>query len=120
MPASSDDSIEASNFGPKPLTPRSRWPSTAARNASSESIPSSSKSLRARFGPRPGRRVMSSSPAGYFARSFTAEGMSPVSMSATIFSSSVLPIPGSDVTAPLRASPATETVASRAAFAADR
>ena len=43
---------------------------------------------------------MSSSPAGYFARSLTAAGMSPVSSSATIFSSSVLPIPGSDVTVP--------------------
>ncbi len=63
---------------------------------------------------------MSSRPAGYFARSLTADGMSPVSISATIFSSSVLPMPGSEVTVPLRASAATDTVASRAAFAAER
>ena len=71
---------------------------------SSESIPSSSKSRRARLGPRPGRRVISSSPGGYFARSFSAAGMSPVSSSATSFSSSVLPMPGSVVTRPSRVS----------------
>ena len=54
----------ASNFGPKPLTPRRRSCSAASRSASSESMPSSSKSLRARFGPRPGSRVMSTSPGG--------------------------------------------------------
>ena len=83
-------------------------------------MPSSSNSFRARLGPSPGRRVIASSPAGYFARSLTADGMSPVSSSATIFSSSVLPIPGNEVTVPLRVSAATDTVASRAAFAAER
>ena len=75
---------------------------------------------RAFFGPRPGRRVISISPGGYFARSFSAAGIVPVSSSATSFSSSVLPIPGSEVTVPARVSAATETVASRAAFAAER
>ena len=50
----------------------------AARSVDSESIPSSSKSLRARLGPSPGRRVISSSPGGYFARSFSAAGIVPV------------------------------------------
>ncbi|HEV2777731.1 MAG TPA: helix-hairpin-helix domain-containing protein, partial [Solirubrobacteraceae bacterium] len=59
------------------------------------------------FGPSPGRRVMSRSPGVYFARSFSAAGIVPVSSSATSFSSSVLPIPGSDVTSPRRVRPAT-------------
>ena len=80
--------------GRSPRTSRSCSPSAAARSASSESMPSSSKSLRARLGPRPGRRVMSISPGGNFARSFSAAGIVPVSSSATIFSSSVLPMPG--------------------------
>ena len=70
---------------------RSR-PPRAARRASR--CPSSSKSLRARLGPRPGSRVMSIRPGGNFARSFSAAGIVPVSSSATIFSSSVLPIAG--------------------------
>ena len=88
--------------------------SAAARSIASESMPSSVKSLRARLGPRPGSRVISSRPGGYFARSFSAAGIVPVSSSATSFSSSVLPMPGSDVTVPARVSAATDTVASRA------
>ena len=38
-------------------------------------MPSSSNSRRARLGPRPGRRVISSRPGGYFARSFSAAGI---------------------------------------------
>ena len=41
--------------------------------------------------PRPGMRVNRTSSPGNFARSFTAAGMSPVSSSARIFSSSVFP-----------------------------
>jgi hypothetical protein len=52
------------------------------------------------------------------ARSFTAAGMSPVSSSARIFSSSVLPIPGNSVTRPSRVIASTETAASRTALAA--
>ena len=58
----------------------------------------------ARLGPKPGRCMTEISPTGNFARSFTSVGMSPVSSSASSFSSSVLPIPGSSVTRPSRAS----------------
>ena len=60
------------------------------------------------------------SPVGNFARSLTADGMSPVSSSARSFSSSVLPIPGSDVTVPSRVIAMIDTDASRTAFAAVR
>ena len=60
------------------------------------------------------------SPDGNFARSLTADGMSPVSSSARSFSSSVLPIPGTDVTLPSRVSAMIDTEASRTALAAVR
>ncbi len=119
-PAANAASTASSNLGPKPLTPRSFWPSAASRNASSESMPSSSKSLRARLGPRPGRRVRSISPGGNLARSFSAAGIVPVSNSACSFSSSVLPMPGRLVTRPSRVRALTETDASRTALAALR
>ena len=59
-------------------------------------------------------------PTGIFARSFTAVGMSPVSSSAISFSSSVLPMFGSSVTLPSRASCMTETDESRTVRAALR
>ncbi len=59
-------------------------------------------------------------PAGNLARSLTADGMSPVSSSARSFSSSVLPIPGTDVTLPWRVRSMIETEASRTALAAVR
>ena len=71
-----------------------------------ESIPSSSNSRRARLGPRPGRCVICTSPGGYFARSLTSAGISPVSASARTFSWIVAPIPGSSVARPARASAA--------------
>ena len=88
---------------PRPCSPKPRsarmWPaSAAARSASSESMPSSSYSRRARLGPKPGRCITGIRPAGNFARSLTAAGMSPVSSSARSFSSSVLPMSGSSVT----------------------
>ena len=113
-------STDSSNLGPKPLTPRSFCSAAAVRSASSESIPSSSKSLRARLGPRPGSRVRSISPGGNLARSFSAAGIVPVSSSALSFSSSVLPIPGSVVTRPSRVSALTDVDASRTALAALR
>src|SRR3982751_1560628 len=65
--------------------------------------------MRARLGPRPGTaRVISISPGGNFARSFSADGVSPVSSRVMIFSCSVLPIPGSCVARPARASAATD------------
>ena len=81
---------------------------------------SSSKSLRAFFGPRPGSRVMSTSPGGYLPRSFSTAGMVPVSRSCRTFSSSVFPIPGSVVTVPARVSAAMDRGASRTVFAAVR
>ena len=63
---------------------------------------------------------MSTRPGGNFPRSFSTAGIEPVSISATIFSSSVLPIPGSSVTRPSRAIAATEVGASRTALAALR
>jgi hypothetical protein len=76
--------------------------------------------LAGALGPEPGSRVMSTSPGGNFARSFSSAGIVPVSSRATSFSSSVLPIPGSVVTRPSRVSAATPTGASRTALAALR
>ena len=65
-------------------------------------------------------RVIATSPAGNLARSFSAAGIVPVSSSARIFSCRVAPIPGSSVALPSRASPATDTDASRTRLAALR
>ena len=83
-------------------------------------MPSSWCSRRARLGPRPGRRVIAIRPGGNFARSFSAAGIVPVSISARIFSCSVLPIPGSSLARPSRASAPTDVEASRTLFAAVR
>ena len=53
--------------------------------------------------------VIATSPGGKRARSFTAAGISPVSIRSVIFCSSVAPIPGSSVTRPSRVSAATDT-----------
>jgi hypothetical protein len=53
-------------------------------------------------------------------RSFCSAGIVPVSIIAWIFSSSVRPIPGSDVTRPCFVSSATDTVALRTFLAAVR
>ena len=60
------------------------------------------------------------SPGGNLSRSFLEVGMSPVSSSALIFSSSVLPTPLSSVTRPSRDRPTTDTEDSRTALAAVR
>ncbi len=119
-PAASASRMLSSAFGPKPLSSRSRCSSAAFFSSSSEAISSSSKSLRARFGPSPGSRVISTRPGGYFALSFSAEGIEPVSSSVLSFSSIVLPMPGSSVTVPARVISATDAPASRIAFAALR
>ena len=115
---SSAASTFSSTFSPSPRTERIRCASAAALRSSSELIPSSSKSRRAVFAPSPGIRVTEISVVGNCARNLTAEGMSPVSSSRSIFSASVLPTPGSSVARPARASSATETGHSRIAFAA--
>jgi hypothetical protein len=65
--------------GPKPFRPRIFSFSAASLSASSESMPSSSKSRRAFFGPRPGSQVISIRPGGNFFLSFSAAGIEPVS-----------------------------------------
>ena len=89
---------------PDPLSLRAASPSSSRLLT-----PSSSKSRRAVFAPTPGILVTSTRLGGYFAFSFTAEGISPVSIRATIFSCSVLPTPGSSVARPARASSSTDT-----------
>ena len=110
----------SSAFGPNPFSDRIRWSSAAVRSASSESIPSSSNSRRARLGPSPGSRVISIRPAGTSRRSLTAAGIAPSSASASTFSWMIAPTPGSSVARPWRASAATDTGASRTALAALR
>ena len=65
-------------------------------------------------------RVTSTSPAGIFAFSLSADGIEPVSSSASIFSAIVLPTPESSSTRPCFAISSTETPASRIALAALR
>ena len=92
-PAASAASMLSSAFAPKPRRPRICSASAAFLSASSESIASSSNSLRAFFGPSPGMRVTSTRPGGNLALSLSADGIVPVSSSAPIFSSIVLPTP---------------------------
>ena len=110
----------SSALRPNPRRPRRRPSSTAARSASSESTPISSCSRFARLGPNPGRCMTEMRPTGIRSRNFTSVGMSPVSSSASTFSSSVLPIPGRSVMRPSRASCATDTEVSRTVRAALR
>ncbi len=65
-------------------------------------------------------RVTAIRPSGMRAFSLSADGIEPVSSSASIFSSIVLPTPASSVTVPARVLSATDTPASRIAFAALR
>jgi hypothetical protein len=65
-------------------------------------------------------RVISTSPDGMRCFSLSAEGIEPVSSSASIFSAIVLPTPASSTARPCLASSATETPASRIALAAFR
>ena len=112
--------IASSALGPNPLSARIFCSSAAVRSDSSESIPSSSYSRRARLGPSPGRRVIAISPGGNFARILTSAGISPSSASAMIFSWMIAPTPTSSVARPSRASAVTDTGASRIALAALR
>ena len=65
-------------------------------------------------------RVIAMRPAGMRAFSLSAEGIEPVSSSTSILSAMVFPTPASWSTRPSRAISATETPASRMAFAALR
>ncbi len=64
--------------------------------------------------------MIATTPGGKRARSFSAAGIDPVRTSVSIFSWSVLPIPGSSLARPSSASAATDTDASRTLFAALR
>ena len=105
-PAASAASTFSSALAPKPGT-SFRRPCSAGRRAGRRATrrPSSSYSSRARLGPRPGMRVTSTRPDGIRAFSLSADGIEPVSSSASIFSAIVLPTPASSVDATL-ASPA--------------
>ena len=65
-------------------------------------------------------RVISTSPTGIFALSFSAAVIEPVSSSWSIFSAIVLPTPASSSARPSLASSATDTPDSRIALAALR
>ena len=119
--SSSALSTLSSSFGPSPRTVRRRWASAASRSACSESIAElgvqQPRALRAEAGQArdrdQARRELRPQP-------LAPRGSSPVCTSARIFSWSVLPIPGSSLARPSRASAATDTDASRTAFAAVR
>ena len=100
----------SSTLAPNPRSPRICCRSAAARSASSESMPSSSYSRRARLGPKPGRCMTEISPAGNLRAQLDAPpGCRRSRRARAIFSSSVLPMFGSSVTRPSRASAATDT-----------
>src|SRR5205823_14766216 len=65
-------------------------------------ISSSSNSLRARFGPSPGNRVISTSPGGKLALSLTAAGIAPSAESASTFSWIVAPTRSEEHTSELQ------------------
>ncbi len=119
-PAANAAMTFSSALSPKPGTSLSRPSSAALRRSSSELTPRLSWSSLTRLGPRPGMRVISTRPAGILAFSLSAEGIEPVSSSASIFSAMVLPTPDSSSTRPERAISSTDTPESRIAFAALR
>ena len=118
---SSAASMLSSNFGPSPSTAAQPLPSAASRSASSESTPSSACSSRARFGPRPGRRVIAISPGGNFARSRSAAGIvAGLGERQDLLLQGLADARAARWRGPARASAATDTVASRTALAAVR
>ena len=112
--------IFSSVFAPSPARPRSRSPSAAAFSSASVVTPSSFQIRAAVFGPRPGSRMKSTTSGGTAAFFFPSASISPVSTIWTIFSSIVLPIPGSSFALPSSASCATEPAVSRMRVAARR
>ncbi len=108
----------SSTLAPSPLTSRIRSCSAASRSPSRSLTPSSSYRRRAVLAPRPGTRVTSTSEAGNFALSLSAEGIEPVSIRVSTFWAIVLPNPGSSVSLPSLASCSSETGLSVAVRAA--
>ena len=109
-------------LAPKPGTSASRPASAASRSSSSESTPSCScRSARA-LGPEPrDARDLHQARPGSAPRSLSADGIEPLSSSASIFSAIVLPTPASSSALPVRApAPPPTRPASRIALAALR
>ena len=119
-PAASAARTFSSAFFPKPFTSLSCPLSAALRRSSIEFTPTWSWSSLARLGPSPGMRVTSTRPDGIRCFSLSADGIDPVSSSASIFSAIVFPTPASSAARPCFASSSTDTPASRIAFAALR
>ena len=105
---------------PKPESVRSCSASAAVRRSATVVIPSSFQILAADFGPSPGSRMKLTTSGGTCALRFVRACISPSSTIWTIFSSIVLPIPGSSLAAPSSASWATEPGVSRIRVAARR
>ena len=94
-PASSAFRIFSSLFAPMPDRSRSRPDSAAAFRPSSDVMPSCVQIRAAVFGPTPGSRRKSTTPAGTSPRRFVSACISPSSTTSTTFASIVFPIPGS-------------------------
>ena len=112
--------IFSSDFAPSPARLRSRSPSAAVFSSSSVVTPSSFQIRAAVFGPSPGSRMKLTTSGGTAAFFRPSASISPVSTIWTIFSSIVLPIPGSSFALPSSASCATEPEVSRIRVAARR
>ena len=119
-PAARAASTFSSALAPNPAASFSLPASAALRRSSIVSTPSSWCSARTRLGPSPGMRVISTRPAGIFAFSLSADGMSPSATSASIFSAIVFPMPASSSVRPCAAISATDTPESRIDLAALR
>ena len=119
-PASSALRIFSSLRAPMPERSRSRPASAAVLSPSSEVMPSCVQMRAAVFGPTPGSRRKSTTPAGTRPRRFVSACISPSSTTSTTFASIVFPIPGSSFALPAIASSAIGTAASRIRPAARR
>ena len=119
-PAARAARIFSSLFCPMPERPRSRPSSAAVFSPSSVVTPSSVQIRAAVFGPTPGRRRKSTTPAGTFSRRRVSACISPSVAISTTFCSIVLPIPGRSVALPASASSATGPGVSRMRVAARR
>ena len=114
--------------GPRGCSPRPSAPAPSARGSAAprrrrggrpgRRSPARRRAAAPSSPPGPGTRVTAIRVGGNFFFSFTAEGISPVSSRVTIFSCRVLPIPGSSIARPARASSSTETGDSRTVLAA--
>ena len=112
--------IFSSLRAPRPGIALSFCCSAAAFSSASVVSPSSCQRRAAVFGPSPGRCMKSTTSGGTCALRLVSASISPVSTIWTIFSSIVLPIPGSSFARPSSASCAIEPAFSRTRCAARR